>query len=170
MSGFPSGSTAGLTDALVGVAIVGLVLFRQLRPRRVAEGRSWWLLPAILVFLSTRSGGLTDPHHETASVLLLAAEMAIGVAMGTVWAFTTRIWRDESGTAWVKGTKATAAAWIGGIALRIGLAAVGETMGVHQGSGTIMLALAATLLIRTGVVVWRAGNLETTPLRVNVAR
>lgn len=152
---------SGLPDVLVAVAVVVLVLARQLRPRRVAEGRRWWILPAVLVYLAARQGGWIDPRHQAVSVGLLIAELVIGVGMGTAWAFTTRIWRDESGVAWVKGTKSTAAAWAGGILLRIGLAALGEMMGVHQGSATVMLALAATLLIRTGVVVWRAGGMRS---------
>lgn len=153
---------SGLLDALVVVAIVALVLVRQIRARRVAEGRRWWLLPAVLVFLALKEGGLVDRHHEAASVALLAAEIVIGTGMGTVWAFTTRLWRDEAGVAWSKGTKATAVAWTGGILLRVGLGALAVMMGVHEGSGATLLALAATLLIRSGVLVWRANTLEST--------
>lgn len=151
---------SGVVDAVLVVAVVALVLVRQLRPQAVTGNRKWWLLPAVLAFLAVRQPGLMDPHHETVSAALLAAELLVGVGMGAVWAFTTRVWRDESGTVWSKGTKATAAAWIGGIALRFGLAGVGALMGVHQGGGATMLALAATLLVRTGGVVWRARELQ----------
>jgi hypothetical protein len=157
---------SGLADAVVAVAVIGLVLVRQVRPRRVAEGRSWWLLPAVLAYLACQRGGWTDPHHTTASALLLAAELVIALCMGTAWAFTTRIWRDETGVAWTRGTKATAAAWVGGILLRVGLGAVGAMMGVHEGTGSIMLALAVTLLIRRGVLAWRAGNMDATAIPV----
>jgi hypothetical protein len=143
----------------LAVAVVVLVLSRQLRPRRISEGR-WWILPAVLTIVAVKQGGWTDPHHEAASAALLVVELAIGAGMGTAWAFTTRIWRDDQGIAWAKGTKATAAAWIGGIALRVGLSVLGTTMGVHEGSGPLMLALAATLLIRMGVLVWRVRELE----------
>lgn len=164
-----SGSLSGPTDVVVAVAVVVLILARQLRARRVAEGRSWWILPAVLVYLGVKQGGVLDPHHETASAALLAGEMLIGVGMGVVWAFTTRVWRDASGTAWMKGTKATAAAWIGGIALRIGLVALAATMGVHEGAGALMLALAATLLVRKGVVAWRVGSEVPSGLRAGTA-
>ncbi len=39
-------------------------------------------------------------------------------------------------------------------------------MGVHQGSGATLLALAATLLIRSGLVMWRASSMELTAQRV----
>ncbi|MDI5973029.1 DUF1453 family protein [Streptomyces sp. SL13] len=153
-----SGSLSGPTDILIAVAVVALVLVRQLRARRVAEGRSWWILPAVLVYLGLEQGGVLDSRHEAASAGLLAAEMVIGAGMGVLWALTTRIWRDEAGTAWMKGTKTTALAWAGGIALRIALAWLGSVMGVHEGRGALMLALAVTLLIRKGVVAWRVNG------------
>lgn len=164
-----SGSLSGLADVLVAVAVVALVLARQLRPRRVTEGRSWWILPAVLVYLGLKQGGVLDPRHEAASAGLLAAEMLIGAGMGAGWAFTTRIWRDEFGTAWMKGTKATAAAWAGGITLRLGLAALGSAMGIHEGRGALMLALAVTLLIRKAVVAWRISDKAPAALRTGAA-
>lgn len=164
-----SGSLSGPTDILVAVAVIALVLVRQVRPRRVSEGRSWWILPAVLVYFGIKQGGVLDAHHRAASAGLLAAELAIGAGMGVVWAFTTRIWRDESGTAWMKGTKATAAAWVAGITLRIGLAALGASMGVHEGEGALMLALAVTLLIRKAIVAWRVSGEAPAALRAGAA-
>ncbi len=157
---------SGLLNAVVILAVVALVLARQLKPSRVAEGGRWWIVPAVLVVLAVREHGFLDPHHTAASVGLLAVEILIGAGTGTAWAFTTRIWRDDSGVAWTQGTKATAVAWVGGIALRVGTAVLGAMLGVHQGSGATMLALAATLLIRTGVVVWRANGLEPAAYRM----
>jgi hypothetical protein len=154
---------SGLVDVVLIVAVIALVLVRQMRPRRVASGGRWWLLPAVLVLTSVRQHGLFDPHHESLSVALLVGDLVVGIGMGTVWAFTTRIWVDESGVVWCKGTKATLAAWVGGVLLRIGLAAVGAELGVHESNGSTMLALAATLLIRTGLVLWKARELEPAP-------
>ncbi len=153
-----SGSLSGVTDVIVAVAVVALVLVRQVRPRQVAEGGRWLIIPAVLVVLGLQHGGVLDPHDRTTSAALLAAGILIGAGTGVVWAFTARIWRDESGIAWTRGTKATMAAWVGGILLRIGLVELGSVMGVHEGQGAIMLTLAATLLVRKGVLVWRVGT------------
>ncbi|AEW96965.1 MULTISPECIES: DUF1453 family protein [Streptomycetaceae] len=155
---------SGLVDAVAIVAVVGLVVSRQLKPQKVADADArWWLMPVVLVVLAVRQHGLTDPHHQVLSAVLLAAGVMVGAGMGAAWGFTTRVWAERDGTVWSRGTKATAAAWAGGIVLRGGLAAVGAMLGVHQGSGSIMLALAATLLVRTGVVVWRARELRSAP-------
>ncbi|MEU1627909.1 DUF1453 domain-containing protein [Streptomyces sp. NPDC020096] len=151
---------SGLADVAVIIAVVVLVLVRQLKPQKVTDSSRWWILPAVLVVLSVRNAGLLDTRHEALSVGLLAAEILVGAGMGAVWGFTTRVWRGTDGAVWAKGTKATVAAWTGGVVLRIGLAGVGAVLGVHQGSGATMLALAATLLVRTGLVVWRARDLE----------
>jgi hypothetical protein len=152
---------SGLTEVLVIIAAVALVLVRQFRTERLATGRKWWLLPAILGFVALRDGGLTDPHHMTGSVALLAVEMLVSVGTGIGWAFTTRLWADERGDVWTKGTAATAGAWAGGIAARVAVAGVGLAMGVHLGSSAFMLGFAVSLLARTGILMWRAGGLES---------
>ena len=91
--------------------------------------------------------------------MLLAVELLIGVATGAGWAWTTRIWTEPDGVVWTKSTKASVAVWIVGIALRIGIYAVGAVLGLHQDSSALMCALAATLLVRGGILVWRAQSL-----------
>jgi hypothetical protein len=165
-----SGSLSGVVNVVVAVGVVALVLVRQVRPRQVSEGGRWLVLPGVLVVLGLQHGGVLDPHHQALSAALLAAGIVVGAGTGVVWAFTSRIWRDENGTAWTRGTKATAAAWVGGIALRIGMAVLGGMMGVHEGQGATMLALAATLLVRKGVLAWRVGTVAPRPLQVGAAR
>lgn len=66
---------------------------------------------------------------------------------------------------WSKGTKASAAVWIAGIALRMGLFAIGAALGLHQHSSALLLGFAASLLVRAGILTWRASTLGArTPL------
>jgi hypothetical protein len=152
---------SGLLNALVIVAVVGLVIARQLRPRRVAAGGRWWLIPAVLVVLAIRDGGVLDPAHRDVSIALLSAELLTAAVMGVVWALTTRVWTESDGGAWAQGTRATVSVWVLGIALRVGLYAAGAAAGVHQESGSLLLAIALTLLIRAGVLLRRAQGLES---------
>ncbi|MEU5255835.1 DUF1453 domain-containing protein [Streptomyces longwoodensis] len=147
---------SGLVDALVIVAVAALVIARQMRAVRVDADRRWWLLPGILVVVALREPGLLDAHHHATSAALLAAELLVGLAIGAGWAWTTRLWTEPDGTVWSKSTKASAAVWLVGIAVRVGLFALGTALGVHQGSAALMIALAATLLVRSGVLVQRA--------------
>jgi len=149
----------GLANALVVVAVVALVLVRQFRARPIGTDRRWWLLPLILCVIALREPGILDAHHRTESAALLAVELLIGLAMGAGWAWTTRLWTEPDGVVWAKGTKASAAVWIGGIALRIGVYGLGIALGLSQHSSALMLGFAGSLLVRGGILTWRARTL-----------
>ncbi|MER5529932.1 DUF1453 domain-containing protein [Streptomyces sp. NPDC002677] len=154
---------AGLVNALLIVAVVVVVIVRQFRARPIDTGRRWWLLPVILAVVALREPGILDAHHRTESALLLGAEMLVGLGTGAAWAWTTRVWTEPGGVVWTKSTKASAAVWFVGIAVRVGLLALGTLVGVHQDSSTLMLGLAVTLLVRAGILVWRAQSLLSAP-------
>ncbi|MFC8674998.1 DUF1453 domain-containing protein [Streptomyces griseorubiginosus] len=151
---------SGLVDALLIVVAVIVVIARQFRASRIDTGRRWWLLPVILAVVALREAGLVDPRHHTASLTLLVAELLTGLAIGAGWAWTSRIWTEQDGTVWSRSTKASGAVWCVGIGLRVGLFALGAAIGVHQDSSALLLALAATLLVRSAILVWRAQSLR----------
>ncbi|MFD5431905.1 DUF1453 domain-containing protein [Kitasatospora sp. NPDC127067] len=149
-----------ITNILVGLAVVVLVVQRQMRVQRLDTERRFWLLPLILGALALRDPRLVDHQHTALSAGLLAAGLVAVLAMGTAWGWTVRIWRDSDGSVLVKGTRATVAAWCGMIAVRIGLYAVGAALHVHQAGSSLMLGMAVLLLVRSFVVNWRARSLE----------
>ncbi|MFJ9732159.1 DUF1453 domain-containing protein [Streptomyces sp. NPDC101169] len=149
----------GFVNALVIVAVAVVVIVRQSRARAIGTGRRWWLLPVILAVVALREPGILDGHHPTASAVLLAVELLIGVVTGAGWAWTTRIWTAPDGVVWTRSTKASAVVWIVGIALRAGVFALGAASGVHQDSSALLLGLAGTLLVRAGILAWRAQSL-----------
>ncbi|WP_449353233.1 DUF1453 domain-containing protein [Streptomyces shaanxiensis] len=158
---------SGLVDALLIVVAVVVVIARQFRASRIDTGRRWWLLPVILAVVALREPGLVDAQHRTASIALLAAELLTGLAIGAGWAWTSRIWTEPDGAVWSRSTKASGAVWGVGIGLRVGLFALGAATGVHQDSSALLLALAATLLVRSGTLVWRAHSLRPAATTAN---
>ncbi|MEU7638210.1 DUF1453 domain-containing protein [Streptomyces sp. NPDC039016] len=154
---------SGLLNIAVLIAVVAIVFARQFTAQRItSEGRKWWLMPAVLIFMAVRQPGLLDPAHRAASVVLLVATLLIGLASGAAWAWTTRMWTDENGAVWTKGTWAAAGVWLGGMALRLGLTGIAAVLGVHQGSQATLLSVAAMLLTRAGVTTWRSQGLQQT--------
>jgi hypothetical protein len=154
---------SGLTNVLVIIAVVVLVVVRQFKAQQITMDKRWWVVPAVLVFMALRKPDLLDSHHQALSASLIGLELLVGLALGAGWAWTTRIWTAQDGTVWSKSTKASGAVWIVGIALRAGLYAAGAAFGIKQGSAALMLALAATLLVRSGVLIWRAQSLRPAP-------
>ncbi|MFD8428933.1 MULTISPECIES: DUF1453 domain-containing protein [Streptomyces] len=146
---------SGLVDALAITAVAGLVITRQVRASRIDIDRRWWVLPVVLGIVALREPGLVDVHHGTAAVLLLAAELLVGLVTGAGWAWTTRIWAEADGAVWSRGSRASVAVWAVGLALRAALYGVGAALGVRQDGSALLLALAVTLLVRSGVLAWR---------------
>ncbi|MYT29510.1 MULTISPECIES: DUF1453 family protein [unclassified Streptomyces] len=159
----------GLLNIAVLVAVVALVFARQFTAQRISsEGRKWWLIPVVLIFMALRQPGLLDPAHRAASEVLLVATILIGLASGAAWAWTTRLWTDEQGAVWTEGTWAAAGVWLCAMALRLGLMGIAAALGIHQSSQPTLLSVAAMLLTRAGVTAWRAQALRST-YRVPVA-
>ncbi|MET7675864.1 DUF1453 domain-containing protein [Streptomyces seoulensis] len=154
---------SGFVDVLVIVAVAVLVIARQFRTHAIDAERRWWLLPAVLAVMALRGPGIVDAHHRVESLGLLVAELAVGLATGAGWAWTTRIWRAPDGVVWSRSSKASAAVWAGGIALRAGLFGLGYALGVRQDSAALMLGLAATLLVRGAITTGRARLLTSSP-------
>ncbi|MEU5435059.1 DUF1453 domain-containing protein [Streptomyces sp. NPDC020719] len=151
---------SALVNVLVAVAVIALIVSRQVRPQRLADAKRWWLVPAVLVYLSIREKGLVDPDHHALSVLLLGAELVTGLLMGAAWGWTTKVWAEPDGSVWSRGTRATAFVWVVGIAVRVGLAGIGVLAGIHMGTGALLLGLAAAILVRSGILVWRARSVR----------
>jgi hypothetical protein len=160
---------SGAVDVALTAAAVVLVVVRQFRTRRVDTDRRWWVVPVVLAVVAVREPGLVDAHHRAGSVVLLVAELLIGLAVGAGWAWTSRTWAEPDGGVWSRSTKAGVAVWSVGIALRAGLFGVGAALGIHQDSSALVLALAATLLVRSGILVRRAQALSPRGARATVA-
>ncbi|MFF3114458.1 DUF1453 domain-containing protein [Kitasatospora sp. NPDC057904] len=149
-----------LVNIVVIIAVLALVVRRQMRAQRLDAERRFWLLPLILGALALRDPQLIDHDHAALSAVLLGASLVAVLAMGSVWGWTVRLWRAADGSVWAKGTKATVAAWVGMIAIRLGLYGIGSAMHVHQAGSALMLGIAVMLLVRSLVVNWRARTAE----------
>ncbi|WP_030680403.1 CcdC protein domain-containing protein [Streptomyces sp. NRRL B-1347] len=160
----------GFAQALLIPAVIALVVIRQMKPQRLTDARRWWLVPAVLAYCGLRESGLIDPGHRVESLALLGSELFIGLLMGAAWARTSHVWAEQDGSVWSRGTKATAVVWVVGIASRLGLMGIGLLIGIHQGAGALLLALAASLLVRAGLLELRAHTLRTGPALVGAIR
>ncbi|MFC5909083.1 DUF1453 domain-containing protein [Streptacidiphilus monticola] len=144
-------------STLLVIAAVVLVLARQLTARRVGDDwRKAFVLPVVLAAVALEDGHLIDPAHRPLAVGFLVVGLILEAALGAVWGLTTRLWRDESGALWAKGTLLSLLAWIGMVVVRAGLYGAGHALGLAQGQGDLLLALAVLVAVRGVVLRLRA--------------
>ncbi|MDL4775126.1 MULTISPECIES: hypothetical protein [Thermomonosporaceae] len=148
-----------LDSVLLAIAVLALVLYRQLRTRRLDEGRLY-VLPVFLGVVGLFQGSLVDKVHPALSIGLLAVEAVAALALGGLRAVTVRIWRDERGVLWKRGNGWTAGAWLLSIAVRAGMIGAGYAAGIVPGAGGVLLFLGLTLLAQNLLVGWRARRLS----------
>ena len=148
-------------NVLIALAVLGLVLYRQLRARPVGE-RQLYTVPAVLAVIGLAQGGLPDDAHPAPSAALLAGEAVAAVAFGALRAVTVRLWRESDGGLWRRGTGWTVAAWLVSILSRVGFIAAGHALGLKLGSNLFLLFLALTLIVQNLLVVWRGRRVTGT--------
>jgi hypothetical protein len=148
-------------NVLIALAVLGLVLYRQLRARPVGE-RRLYTIPAVLAVIGVAQGGLLDDAHPALSVALLAGELVAAVAFGVLRAVTVRLWRESDGELWRRGTGWTLAAWLVSILSRVGFLAAGHALGLKLGSNLFLVFLALTLIVQNLLVVWRGRRITGT--------
>lgn len=73
---------SGLVNVLVIVAVIAFVVVRQCSAQQISGDRRWWVLPGVLLVMALREPGLVDPRHEALSVVILGAELAVGLVTG----------------------------------------------------------------------------------------
>ncbi|WP_406203964.1 DUF1453 domain-containing protein [Kitasatospora sp. NBC_01560] len=147
-------------NVAVVIAVMALVVGRQMRPRRLDTDRRFWVLPLVLGALALRDPQLIDRGHTAESAVLLGCGLVAVLAMGSVWGWTVRLWRAADGALWARGTRATVAAWAGMIVIRLSIYGTGSALHVHQPGSVLLLGLAVLLLVRSLVVNWRARTLD----------
>ena len=151
-------------NVLIGIVVLVLIVWRQMRVRPVAGGRQGRVLVILGVIGVVQVISAAQAHP--APVLgwtALVVGLAVGAAVGVVRARTMRIW-SSGGRLVRQGTAATLVWWAVGIAAHIGLdllvrAAAPSAEPVN--SASILLFVAVSLGAQTLVQMSRARELAT---------
>lgn len=146
-----------LVNVVVGVLVIGWVLWRQMRPQAVTASPK----AAIIITAIGLVGAVQFVQHHPISigaqaVLVLSAVVGLGIA--AVRGLTVRIWHDETGRLMSRGTLPTLVLWIVGIASHVAIDAVGAA---GTSGATIVLFIGLSLLGQRLVVQWRGRALAT---------
>jgi hypothetical protein len=153
-------SSQTVLDLLIGLVVLGLLVFRQLQSRPV-RGNQRLLLVLLVVGVIEMSSGLQRVHVGRATVAALAGSLVLAAIFGALRAFTVRIWMQD-GQPWVRGGLLTAALWVVALAAHLGydfLLGQDKTM-AQLGTATLLLYLVASLGVQWLVVAYRVQRLS----------
>jgi hypothetical protein len=150
-----------LTELVIGLAVLALLVYRNLMPRpvRQANQRLYLILGVIgavetVQYMNTHHGG-------TAAVAALLGSLVLAAGFGAIRAVTVRVWIKD-GQPWSQGNWLTAGLWIVALGAHLGYDAL---LSSHKdisgiGSATVLLYLVVSLLVQWFIVSARAARLN----------
>lgn len=163
-------SVAGMTHILLSLAIAALVVFilvRRFGTRKVGSEARMFVLPLAMAVIAVVQGDLVDGHQVLLSESLLAAGILLALGLGAGLGYTMRLWRDETGTRWSRGTGLTVVLLLATILVRAGLVAAGLALGLAVSVGAMIMFVAAWLLAHNAVIAWRVRTLPAPAVSVS---
>jgi hypothetical protein len=147
-------------DIVLGVVVLGLLIWRQLRTRPV--NNSGMRLAVILAAIGVIQVAQYLPKHhaDATTYAAIAGSLVIATVFAALRAATVKIW-TEGGQPWTKGSLLTAALWIVALAAHFGFDALVSHGNINSGiaSVTAVLYLAVSLGMQRVIVSWRASKL-----------
>jgi hypothetical protein len=160
----PEEATVAL-DIILGVLVLGLVIYRQLVARPInARGLRLLVVLAVIGVVETVEY-LQKYHSGPGTYAALGGSLVLAAVFGVLRAGTVRIW-SQDGQVWSKGNWLTAGLWIVAIAVHLGydaLVARGHGTGGDVGTATIVLYLAVSLGVQRLVSQYRASRMGLAP-------
>lgn len=152
-------SSQTVIQLVVGILVLGLLVYRQVQKRPVSQARQRIGLVLVVLGLILTVQYL-QKHSGTVIIGALVGSLILAAAFGAARAATVRIWTQD-GRPWSQGNWLTVLLWVAAVAAHLGLdAALGSHKGLSGlGSATLVLYLAVTLLVQYAIVSYRAQRL-----------
>src|ERR1700733_804464 len=157
-------SSANLTSLIIGIAVLALVLSRQLMTRRLSESYRLSVILALIGIVEFANFLSGHPNDDGGIAAAVVGSLILAAAFGVAHALTVRVWR-ENGQLLRRGTWLTALLWILSLAAHLGydyLVAghVTGKNGGNVGNATIILYLVVTLTVQRFILLNRVTRQE----------
>ncbi len=157
-------SGANLGNLIIGIAVLAVLLSRQLITRRLSESYRLSAILGILGIVEFAEFLSGHPHDDGGIAVAVAGSLVLAAGFGAVRALTVRVWR-ENGQLLRRGTWLTAALWIVSLAAHLGYdyLVAGHITGKNGGNvgdATILLYLVVTLFVQRFIMLNRAARQE----------
>jgi hypothetical protein len=149
-----------LSYLIIGIAVLGLMIYRNLRARPVRGANQRLYLILGVIGLVETVQYLGKHHAGTAGVAALAGSLVAAV-FAVLRAATVRVWMKD-GQPWSQGNVLTAVLWIVALAAHLGydylLSSHKDISGL--GDATVLLYLVVSLAVQRAIVQYRAAKLD----------
>jgi hypothetical protein len=150
-------------NLLIGLAVLALLVYRQLQVRPV---RANFRLPLILAVIGViqLSQFLKTDHHTGTVFAALAGSLVLAAITGAIRAMTVRVW-IQAGQALRQGTWITALLWVVSLGVHLGYDYLVDGKGSQAGLGTASLTLyfAVTYTIQRFILQAKAQRIADSP-------
>lgn len=149
-----------VTEIVIGVAVVILLLARQVQKRSVKEDSRPVIFLVLAVVGLVEAGQFLKSHPVgSEAILLTVASLVLAAVFGVIRAYTMRLWREE-GQLFRQGNVLTIVLWLVAIGLHIGGDTLIDSSAKGLSTTTLLLYLAVSLGVQQVVVRYRAAQLS----------
>jgi hypothetical protein len=157
-------SGANITDLVIGVAVLALLLYRQLVVRRLSENYRLSLILAVIGIVEFANFLSGHPHNDGGITAAVIGSLVLAAGFGWVRSLTVQVWRHD-GQVWRKGGWLTAVLWVLSLAVHLGYdyLVAGHVTGKNGGNvgdATILLYLMVTLTVQRYALLTRVARQE----------
>jgi hypothetical protein len=150
-------------NLLIGLAVLALLVYRQLQVRPVRANFRLPLILAVIGIIELTQFLKTD-HHTGLVFAALAGSLVLAAITGAIRAMTVRVW-IQAGQALRQGTWITAVLWIVSLGVHLGYDYLVDGKGPQSGLGSASLTLyfAVTYTIQRLILQAKAQRLANAP-------
>jgi hypothetical protein len=150
-------------NLLIGIAVLALLVYRQLQVRPV---RANFRLPLILAVIGVieLTQFLKTDHHTGTVFAALAGSLVLAAITGAIRAMTVRVW-IQAGQALRQGSWITAVLWVVSLGVHLGYDYLVDGKGPQSGLGSASLTLyfAVTYTIQRFILQAKAQRIADGP-------
>jgi hypothetical protein len=152
-------------DLVIGIAVLALILVRQMQVRPVRASFRLPLILAIIGVIELYQFFQHHQHRDTGVVFAaLAGSLVLAAIFGAIRALTVRVWIN-AGQALRQGTWITAVLWVASLGVHLGYDYLVDGKGPQSGLGTASLTLyfAVTYTIQRLILQAKAQRIAASP-------
>jgi hypothetical protein len=124
-----------MTFFIILAALLGWSLSRQMREHAVTR-EGLIKLPLIFGGIGLLSLSASDMPHGSLAVVEVIVSVGLSVGLGMVRGALMPTWRGEAGQWMTRGNRTTIALWVGLVASKFVIGAIGSITGLYSSTGT----------------------------------